>query len=30
MLADVVATSTVTILAYAAVAVWCFLTALAG
>ena len=30
MLADVVATSTLTILTYAAVAVWCFLTALAG
>ncbi|MDX6487480.1 MAG: hypothetical protein QOK13_95, partial [Gaiellaceae bacterium] len=30
MLADVVATSTLTILAYVAVAVWCFLTALAG
>lgn len=30
MLAVVVATSTLTILAYAAVAVWCFLTALAG
>jgi uncharacterized membrane protein YfcA len=30
MLAEVVATSTLTILAYAAVAVWCFLTALAG
>jgi uncharacterized membrane protein YfcA len=30
MLADVVATSTMTILAYAAIAVWCFLTALAG
>ena len=30
MLVDVVATSTVTILVYAAVAVWCFLTALAG
>lgn len=30
MLADVVATSTLTILAYAAVALWCFLTALAG
>jgi len=30
MLADVVATSTLTIVGYAAVAVWCFLTALAG
>jgi uncharacterized membrane protein YfcA len=30
MLAGVVATSALTILAYAAVAVWCFLTALAG
>jgi uncharacterized membrane protein YfcA len=30
MLADVVATSTLTILAYVGVAVWCFLTALAG
>src|SRR3954471_10388299 len=30
MLADVVAMSTLTILGYAGVAVWCFLTALAG